>query len=57
MSGTVSPAAAQDAIPISAPLEIVLRVDGAEHRLKLDPRTTLLDALREYLRVTPDKLL
>jgi xanthine dehydrogenase YagT iron-sulfur-binding subunit len=26
-----------------------LRVTGREHRLTLDPRTTLLDALREHL--------
>ncbi|AXB42190.1 (2Fe-2S)-binding protein [Amycolatopsis albispora] len=29
--------------------EITLRVDGREHRLPADPRTTLLDALRERL--------
>jgi xanthine dehydrogenase YagT iron-sulfur-binding subunit len=30
-------------------LPIVLRVDGTEHRLEVDPRTTVLDALRERL--------
>ncbi|MGC7094643.1 (2Fe-2S)-binding protein [Amycolatopsis lurida] len=29
--------------------EITLRVDGHDHRLSADPRTTLLDALRERL--------
>ena len=38
-----------------APLEVVLRVNGTEHRLTLDPRTTLLDALREHLHLTGSK--
>ena len=42
-----------DAAP--APLDVVLRVNGAEHRLTLDPRTTLLDALREHLHLTGSK--
>ena len=37
------------------PLDVVLRVNGAEHRLALDPRTTLLDALREQLHLTGSK--
>ena len=53
MSGAVSPAAAQSAAP--APLDLVLRVNGSEHRLTLDPRTTLLDALREHLHLTGSK--
>jgi len=32
-------------------VEITLRADGKEHRLELDPRTTLLDALRERLGI------
>ena len=35
--------------------EIALRVDGAEHRLTVDTRTTLLDALRERLGITSPK--
>src|SRR5437764_12567082 len=38
-----------------AVLEVVLRVNGAEHPLRLDPRTTLLDALREHLGLTGSK--
>jgi xanthine dehydrogenase YagT iron-sulfur-binding subunit len=38
-----------------APIDVVLRVNGAEHRLPLDPRTTLLDALREHLHLTGSK--
>ena len=55
MPGAVSPAAAQGAVPSPAPLEVVLRVNGTEHRLTLDPRTTLLDALREHLHLTGSK--
>jgi xanthine dehydrogenase YagT iron-sulfur-binding subunit len=33
----------------------MLRVDGVEHRLVVDTRTTLLDALRERLRITSAK--
>ena len=39
----------------AAPVNVVLRVNGAEHRLTLDPRTTLLDALREHLHLTGSK--
>src|SRR5205807_5996058 len=35
--------------------EITLRVDGVEHRLIVDTRTTLLDALRERLGITSPK--
>jgi xanthine dehydrogenase YagT iron-sulfur-binding subunit len=52
--GAISPAAAQGA-EAPAPLDVVLRVNGTEHRLTLDPRTTLLDALREHLQLTGSK--
>ena len=55
MPGIISPARAQDAGAASAPLDVVLRVNGTEHRLTLDPRTTLLDALREHLHLTGSK--
>ncbi|WP_277184317.1 (2Fe-2S)-binding protein [Caballeronia sp. BR00000012568055] len=32
-----------------------LKVNGQSHQLKLDPRTTLLDALREHLHLTGTK--
>src|SRR3954469_12350504 len=35
--------------------EIRLRVNGAEHRLTVDTRTTLLDLLREHLDLTGAK--
>jgi xanthine dehydrogenase YagT iron-sulfur-binding subunit len=36
-------------------VEITLRVDGSNHRLLVDTRTTLLDALRERLGITSAK--
>ena len=47
----VSTLAAQPADEPVAPVDILLRVNGAEHQLTLDPRTTLLDALREHLHL------
>ncbi len=34
---------------------VTLSVNGAEHALQIDPRTTLLDALREHLHLTGSK--
>ena len=55
MPGSVPQAAAQAGGPAPAPHDVVLRVNGTEHRLTLDPRTTLLDALREHLHLTGSK--
>src|SRR5258706_6487368 len=41
--------AAEAAVPLT------LRINGHEHRLLLDPRTTLLDCLRETLALTGTK--
>jgi xanthine dehydrogenase YagT iron-sulfur-binding subunit len=54
MPGFMPEAAAQAGTPMT-PLELVLRVNGTEHRLTLDPRTTLLDALREHFGLTGSK--
>ena len=54
MPGSIPEAAAQTGVP-PAPLDFALRVNGTEHRLTLDPRTTLLDALREHLHLTGSK--
>jgi xanthine dehydrogenase YagT iron-sulfur-binding subunit len=55
---TATPTIAQSA-PVSSPLsansEMLLRVNGRDHRQALDPRTTLLDALREHLGLTGTK--
>src|SRR3954466_4272064 len=50
-----SPVAAQPVSPGPPLVDTVLRVNGSEHRLQLDPRTTLLDALREHLHLTGSK--
>src|SRR5947208_13120936 len=55
MPGSGPPAAAQAAGAAPAPLNLLLRVNGADHSLALDPRTTLLDALREHLHLTGSK--
>ena len=39
----------KDAIPVS------LRVNGKKYSLRIDPRTTLLDCLREHLHLTGSK--
>ena len=59
-AGPFVPRAAPEAAALGtnaapAPLNVVLRVNGTEHRLTLDPRTTLLDALREHLHLTGSK--
>ena len=46
-------APAQSTTPES--INILLRVNGTEHQLMVDPRTTLLDALRERLHLTGSK--
>jgi xanthine dehydrogenase YagT iron-sulfur-binding subunit len=38
-----------------AMVPVTLKVNGVERTLKLDPRTTLLDALREHLELTGTK--
>jgi xanthine dehydrogenase YagT iron-sulfur-binding subunit len=53
--GATSPAVAQGAAAAPAALDVVLRVNRTEQRLRLDPRTTLLDALREHLHLTGAK--
>lgn len=50
-----APAQAQRPPPAPAPMPVVLKVNGTEHRLTLDPRTTLLDALREHVHLTGSK--
>jgi xanthine dehydrogenase YagT iron-sulfur-binding subunit len=55
---TASVAAAQTAPPRSpAPpsVPVTLKLNGRDTRLELDPRTTLLDALREHVHLTGTK--
>ena len=46
---------AQDPRNVGAPVGLALRVNGNEHLVALDIRTTLLDALREHLGLTGSK--
>ena len=55
MPGAAPPANAQTTAATSTPANVILRVNGAEHNLALDPRTTLLDALREHAGLTGSK--
>ena len=55
LPGTTPEVAAQAADAAPAPLDVALRINETEHRLTLDPRTTLLDALREHLHLTGSK--
>jgi xanthine dehydrogenase YagT iron-sulfur-binding subunit len=55
---TVSWAAPGDAAEPSPPvraMNIILRVNGLEHHLQIDTRVSLLDLLREHLRLTGSK--
>lgn len=57
--GTAMPLAASEAAPRevagAAAADVTLEVNGKRHALRLDPRTTLLDALREHLDLTGSK--
>ena len=56
MNARINPPAAFESTPAAegaAPL--TLRINGNEHRLRLDPRTTLLDCLREIVLLTGTK--
>jgi xanthine dehydrogenase YagT iron-sulfur-binding subunit len=49
---TTTPPAAS---PPKTGVPVTLRINGAEHHLQLDPRTTLLDCLRENIGLTGTK--
>jgi xanthine dehydrogenase YagT iron-sulfur-binding subunit len=46
---------ADDDGPAPTPVKVELQINGQPHALALDPRTTLLDALREHLALTGSK--
>ena len=48
-------ATAQPRATVPSPMPVTLQVNGKTHRLTLDARTTLLDALREHLHLTGTK--
>jgi xanthine dehydrogenase YagT iron-sulfur-binding subunit len=43
------------ATPIVPPRPVTLNINGADHQLQVEPRVTLLDALREVLHLTGTK--
>jgi xanthine dehydrogenase YagT iron-sulfur-binding subunit len=53
--GAISSPAARRTGAVSLPINVVLRVNGSDQPLALDPRTTLLDALHEHLHLTGSK--
>ena len=58
LAGSGNDGVAREAGPstdVRDPLPIALRVNGQDHRLAVDMRTTLLDALREQLGLTGTK--
>jgi xanthine dehydrogenase YagT iron-sulfur-binding subunit len=48
-------AATDVAAPYVPPQPLTLRINGAEHNLNIEPRVTLLDALREVIGLTGTK--
>ena len=53
-TGLSSRAFAEDVDAVS-PQQVVLKVNGTPHRLMIDPRTSLLDALRDQMDLTGTK--
>lgn len=50
-----TPAVAEQPSTQAGTMPVTLRVNGKDHRLQLDPRTTLLDCLRENLALSGTK--
>jgi xanthine dehydrogenase YagT iron-sulfur-binding subunit len=51
----VSRDAPRNSPPVEGAVPVTLRINGSEHRLRVDPRTTLLDCLRETIVLTGTK--
>ena len=56
-TGTAADTAAAEAIApdVEGAVPITLRINGKDHALRIDPRTTLLDCLRETVALTGTK--
>jgi xanthine dehydrogenase YagT iron-sulfur-binding subunit len=54
-SAAAAAASATPATPIIPPRPVTLNINGADHQLQIEPRVTLLDALREVLHLTGTK--
>jgi xanthine dehydrogenase YagT iron-sulfur-binding subunit len=52
---TASPAEIADGPNIEGAVPITLRINGKDHQLRVDPRTTLLDCIRETVALTGTK--
>jgi len=50
-----TPAQSSPPAVATRPVAVSLKVNGSQHELTLDPRTTLIDALREHLGLTGTK--
>src|ERR1700730_11577235 len=53
--GALAAGPLDDTGPPPPPATVELQINGRAHSLTLDPRTTLLDALREHLALTGSK--
>ena len=51
----VSPAPTAEGLNMEGTVPVTLRINGQDHQLRLDPRTTLLDCLRETIHLTGTK--
>jgi len=54
-SGAVEEPREPEAPPIEGAVPITLRINGNDHKLNIDPRTTLLDCIRETVALTGTK--
>ncbi len=52
---TVSNGAIVDLPPVVEMVSVTLRINGQDHAVQIDPRTSLLDCLREHLQLTGSK--
>ena len=52
---TGSPAARADGPHVAGGVPVTLRINGKDHQLRIDPRTTLLDCIRETVALTGTK--
>src|SRR5438105_15862694 len=50
-----SPATIADAANIAGAVPVTLRINGTDRQLRVDPRTTLLDCIRETVALTGTK--
>jgi xanthine dehydrogenase YagT iron-sulfur-binding subunit len=55
LMGIGSVEAAETSVIPSVAASVQLKINGQTHKLTIDPRTTLLDALREHLQLTGSK--